>query len=153
MDSVWVAVGGFFGATLGSLIASYLAELYRQKNRLQLAAVEKRLQAHQEAYKWAFDVGVCIMLVQEMENQRPDDSEANHKAKTDLDKARQEALEWWSNNCLYLDQEISKVVGSALTQGGLHENTNACKELAQSVGLPRLADDQLPFRLTISVDK
>lgn len=153
MDGVWVAVGGFFGATLGSLVTGYLVELYRQKNRLQLAAVEKRLQAHQEGYKWALDVGVCILTLQGIEKEMSDNTEAIQTAQADLYETRNKAGEWWSKNCLYLDKEVSNLLGLALMRGGLDENNAASKALEQAVGLPRLTDDQRPFRLSVSIDK
>ena len=62
MDNVWMAIAGFIGAILGSVITGYLVELYRQKNRLQLAALDKRLEAYQEGFRRAVELGAQIMV-------------------------------------------------------------------------------------------
>ena len=49
MLAALVAVCGFIGAILGNVVV----EWYRNQNRLRLAAIDKRLQAHQEAYAWS----------------------------------------------------------------------------------------------------
>ena len=50
MIVVWMAVSSFIGATLGAIFV----EWYRQRNRLRLAAIDKRLEVYQEAFGTAF---------------------------------------------------------------------------------------------------
>ena len=69
MDIGWLAAGtailSFFGAILGSLVTGYIVEHYRQKNRLQLAAIDKRLEAYQEGYSKIVLIGAKIITLQD----------------------------------------------------------------------------------------
>ena len=56
MLAALVAVCGFIGAILGNVVV----EWYRNQNRLRLAAIDKRLQAHQEAYAWSVKLWFAV---------------------------------------------------------------------------------------------
>ena len=64
MNGTWLAIGtpvlSFVGALLGTFITGYLVESHRQKNRLQLAAIGKRLEAYQDAFTWNLKISRYI---------------------------------------------------------------------------------------------
>lgn len=93
MDGIWIAMAGFMGATFGSVITGYLIEFYRQRNRLQLAAVDKRLEVYQEGYRRVLEIALFI-LGSIKQNMRPDDSK--------LQTMRSDALGWLQGHYLYL---------------------------------------------------
>jgi hypothetical protein len=66
-----------------------LQEENKQKNRLQLAALDKRLEKHQEAYS----------LVWELIRAN------NGKTEEERDKIVNKCLNWWINNNLYLSKD------------------------------------------------
>lgn len=82
------AVFAFVGVLLGSLITgvtSWLAARENRKLQWALAALDKRLEVHQEAYtEWKKIMGaVC--------------------GGEDIFNTVQKGERWWNNNCLYLD--------------------------------------------------
>jgi hypothetical protein len=83
-------IGGFVGAVLGSGITALVQSTVARKNRrqqLRMAALDRRLQAHQEAYHlwqrlyWA--------------SSSSDDEQIMSVAT--------ESEQWWEQNCLYLE--------------------------------------------------
>lgn len=123
---MWVAVASFLGAILGSLIV----EWYRQRNRLQLAAIDKRLEAYQEAYRRTLKI---IDYVQEHKAypERPlfDDDEFR--------ALENEAKEWLEGHYLYLGNEVGGKVAMAI--GTLDEEhlQAARRAIEKESGLPR----------------
>ncbi|MDE2887650.1 MAG: hypothetical protein OXR72_05495 [Gemmatimonadota bacterium] len=80
-------VVAFFAAIVGGLIAgsfSYWTTRLNLKNQWALVAMEKRLQAHQEAFSLWY--AICSSLSDQ----------------TVFELALR-AEEWWKDNCLYLD--------------------------------------------------
>lgn len=119
MDGILLAVSGFIGATLGSVITGWLMERYRQRNRLQLAAIDKRLETHQEAYRLVIELGV------------PTEEKEHIKLWND-------ATLWLQSHYLYLDPKVGQHLVRALKNGGtdmqlLRAARNA---IEQAAGLP-----------------
>ena len=139
MDGILVAVGGFFGATFGSVIAGYLIESYRQKNRLQLAAVDKRLEAYQEGYRRVVDIGIRV-------SERREGPCAKDEA---LLKLRSEAIEWLKRNYLYLGVKIGVKLHEAFTSDDEKQADAALIALQQAAGLPSVGGKWRNFRKVI----
>jgi len=89
---------GFVGIVIGGLFTLILqsANLSTQfENNLRLAALEKRLQAHQEAYShW-------ISLINNLFDEK--------KIRDSVYMCQ----EWWVNNCIYLTPEASSAFRTA----------------------------------------
>ena len=113
-----------------------------QRNRLQLAAIDKRLETHQQAYAlW-----------------RKFQPAANDKQK--LHCLRAEFEEWWSKHCLYLSvkarQALSvayeatcshqefrdRKVDQALLQKNWEKIGDAVEAILEAVALPSLGDKE-----------
>lgn len=108
MDGMLVAMGSFIRSTLGSVVTGYLVELYRQKNRLQLAAVDKPFEPYQQdAYRRTLKL---IDFVQEHKAypERPLCEEEEFRALKD------EAKEWLEGHYLYLGKEVGGKVAMAI---------------------------------------
>ena len=122
MNGVWMAVGGFIGATLGTMLTGYVVEWYRQKNRLRLAVIDKRLEVHQEAYTLFVKLWISTKVGSEEE----------------ASDIRDECFEWWAKNCLYLSkktrQEFAEVCLSTDTDSD--RSLNVCAMIAEEIGLP-----------------
>ena len=93
-----MTVAGFIGATLGSLITGYLVESHRQRNRLQLAAIDKRLEAHQDGFRLVFEIAAHLETLQNLKeaNSLEEDLPENEKlqqVQTRLETIRSDALE------------------------------------------------------------
>jgi hypothetical protein len=73
-----------------------LQEENKQKNRLQLAALDKRLEKHQEAYSLVWKL-----------------IKANSGTKKEMDDMVFDCQEWWINNNLYLSKEASQAFRTA----------------------------------------
>ena len=89
---VATAFVGLFGVIVGALIAAgskLLMSAYERHHQLRMAALEKRLQTHQEAFAlWA--------------------KFYNSLLKPDFDNVFNECQDWWYSNCLYLEDEVRK---------------------------------------------
>ena len=129
MNGVWMAVGGFVGATLGTILTGYIVEWYRQKNRLRLAAIDKRLEVNQEAYTFSVNLWISTTV-------------GNEEGTSDI---REEGFEWWTKNCLYLSkessQEFAKVCLSTNTDPD--QIFNVCRVIRKETGLPNLIEKEL----------
>ena len=80
---------------LGTLIAIQIARMERQ-SAFRLAALDKRLETHQRAYRlWS-------KLLWSLHNRE------------ELRKRTRECQEWWIDNCLYLDPLICKEFKSCI---------------------------------------
>ena len=152
MDSIWMAVGGFVGATLGTLVTGSFVESYRQKNRLQLAAIDKRLEAWQAGCQWIVELGTQVRAVQELENPEysnySDYEEQKQKERNDLQTMREEAIKWLTGHSLYLGGEISQMLVQAFRGDDLKKYRAALGAIEREAGLPSLSEDWPPFRFT-----
>ena len=92
------AAFGFVGVIIGSLITGATSWLAARENRKQhwaIAAIDKRLEVHQEAYAlWTRIVGAL--------------NDQN------IAEVVSEGEKWWSQNCLYLDAASRQAFKSCL---------------------------------------
>lgn len=102
-DAIVGASLALLGALVGSLATIHIARASR-KEALRLAAVEKRLAAHQEAYAlW------CRLL----------------SVLHDEDRVHEVAVEcqaWWEKNCLYLDPKSRGVFREGTIDAALYHD-------------------------------
>ncbi|SDD21533.1 hypothetical protein [Halanaerobium congolense] len=85
--NLWIAIIGFAGTILGVIITIIVQSIIAKKDRasqFRLAALEKRLEIHQEAYS----------LWREMFFNLHNES---------IHDIAYKSQEWWYKNCLYLD--------------------------------------------------
>lgn len=99
------AVSAFLGVLIGSVIAGYIqywvAEADR-RHQLRTAALDKRLQSHQEAYTlWR------KLLF------------ANKKT-NEINEVILESQTWWEENCLYLTASARRAFQQAYMSAGDH---------------------------------
>ena len=88
----WVLyVIGLIGVVVGAAITEFRQWMDRRE-RYQVMTFEKRLDAHQTALCW------CHKLDQALNSQNP----------KDISRVAGQAREWWSENCLFLDEESRK---------------------------------------------
>ena len=139
MDNVWMAIAGFIGAILGSVITGYLVELYRQENRLQIAALDKRLEAYQEGFRQAVELGAQIMASRLPEEPHPEEKS--------VQELQHEGFEWLLNNNIYLGEEVGYKLLRAFRNTDVGHVRGALIAIEQAAGLPRLNDDWWPFSL------
>ena len=122
MSGVWIAVGGFIGATLGTILTGCIVEWYRQNNRLRLTAIDKRLEVHQEAYTLFVKLWISTRVGSEEQ----------------VSDIRDECFEWWAKSCLYLSkktrQKFVEVCFSTDTDSD--RILNVCAIIAKEIGLP-----------------
>ena len=132
MNGTWLAIGtavlSFFGAILGSFITGYLVESHRQKNRLQLAAIDKRLEAYQEGYRRVVEIGIRIS-----------------KRDKELPEMRSEAMQWLKGHYLYLGVEIGQKLYEAFNSDDEKQIDAAFEALEQAAGLPSFGEGRRPF--------
>lgn len=132
------AIIGLAGTTLGvGLTMAYQWFTFRlqRKDQFRLAALDKRLEKHQEAYTLWYELSSLV-----------------HKEKERDDKV-QECQDWWPKNCLYLDPKARSAFCSAVMLTSVYDAKD--KELAKqalsiisgagdiiaaSVGLPAIGD-------------
>lgn len=147
------AAVGFLGTIIGGGIATATTLLTARDNRrhqLAMAALDRRLEAHQTAYAlWHHIVG------------------AVHEANRIMEVLR-EADEWWRHNCLYLDAESRKALRDCIIFGSSHkdllsgppseESTRFVREswaiimkpgetLVRGAALPSLGDSEQPTHI------
>ena len=139
MIVVWAAVSSFVGATFGAIFV----EWYRQKNRLRLAAIDKRLEVYQEAF--ALLSGVANTM---------------DAADVSLVELADKCEAWWLENCLYLDAKAGKafrgayvdVLACAFAPPSSHQEEvertqqrvgDVCNTVAKGVGLPIIVEEKL----------
>ena len=119
------AILAFIGAVLGALISGFvywkitqkveankaqIAEI-EERNKFRLAALDKRMQAHQDAYKIVYQM---IKV------------DYNSEEFGDLNK---KCWKWWDKNCLYLEANARKSFNAALNAMVIFgENTPASKQ-------------------------
>ncbi len=136
-EAVLVGLGALAGVFVGHLVTMNVARAGR-KETLRLAAADKRLAVHQEAY------AIWTDLLNHV-----------HDYGGLMDRI-EFAGEWWSKNCLYLDPKsrvaFKKGLGLAVdfpeTKPGPEENrvlaelASVLELLARGVELPSLGDNE-----------
>ncbi len=86
MNALLTLLGIFIGAFI-----TLFVQWYDQKTKFRLVAIEKRLQAHQEAFSWWYKL---IWVI--------------HSSSEDRIKVIADARNFWINNCLYLEKNTRK---------------------------------------------
>ena len=121
-----------------------MVESHRQKNRLQLAAIDKRLEAYQDAYSWTLKIGDHIWAWRRQNPERQSFLEDE-----EFKALQHEAVQWLQEHYLYLGKAGKKVVMAIWlpAEEHLHEEylQAARRALEQEAGLPSLNDDWRPF--------
>jgi len=118
-----------------------ILERTQQRHQLSLAALEQRLQAHQEAFARCYELReICVKKVTEAV----------------AVNTHNDSSQWWRRNCLYLSPEASKAFISACNAAGGLLGTRrvpnvdregklwdtlaqASEEIAKSVKLPGIS--------------
>ena len=99
-------LGGFLGAILGTILTGFAIEWYRQRNRLRLAAVDKRLAVHQEAFTLCRRLTIastqCDYYVATEQGHKAEVADMR-ETRENLNKIVHECFEWFDGHCLYLD--------------------------------------------------
>jgi len=109
-DAFLSLVSAIIGGLIATLSQVWFSERDRQ-TRLQLAALDKRLEAAQRAYaRWR---RLCYLLI---------DYEA-------LDEIVLECQTWWDDNCLYLTAPARQAFRSAYLDAKLMKNLRANRDL------------------------
>ena len=134
MNGVWMTVAAGVLSFIGAILGTLIAERHRQKNRLRLAAVDKRLEVYQEAFRLVVELGHKIHTLRKLEKS---DSEENM-----VQIMRTNALEWLRGHYLYLGEEVGEELRKAFRSDGDDEQFNvAFRAIQRAVGLPNLNDD------------
>ncbi|MEY4730376.1 MAG: hypothetical protein RL020_1534 [Pseudomonadota bacterium] len=127
-----------------------LLELQKAKHQLRMAAIDKRLETHQQAFSFLRKLN------------------SPHLSKEQSENMYWEIFEWWTNHCLYLEPEASKAFTLAIDAIRHHpdalasakidhdkergirlviENaeriTNGFRVIQESIQLPAISDIQL----------
>jgi hypothetical protein len=142
------ALAGLGGVVVGSLItvaAQYWSGVLERKHQLRLAAAEKRLEAHQQAF------ALWRKLI------------SNVHKESKIHEIVGECQEWWNNNCLYLSPEAREKFRYAYICAASHgdfvkDRTNpklvrenwqnvadAGPALVRGVELPTLGEEETKF--------
>ena len=132
MNSMLMAIAGFVGATIGSIVAGVAVEYYRQGNRLQLAAVEKRLETYQAAVNWIAQIGGRLAFLKK-QGQSPIGDDR-------LEGLRTDATIWFRESYLYLGPGVDPVLWKALNSDDEKDLDEACDLIEKVAGLPRLGE-------------
>lgn len=125
-----------FGALVGSLVTIHVARANR-RGGLQLAAVEKRLAAHQEAY------ALWCRLLSALHSDRVHDIAVECQA-------------WWEKNCLYLDPKSRRAFREGIIDAALYQDLKGENDpretfrrlrgvldlLVEGAGLPTIGDHE-----------
>lgn len=101
------AIVGLAGAVVGAAIAAsvqFVTSRSEQLDRYRLAAIEKRLQAHQEAF------ALWIKLLSKVHSEN------------EIGAVVMECQTWWENNCLYLEEKARKAFRTAYTCAFNHKD-------------------------------
>jgi hypothetical protein len=117
-----------------------ILERTQQRHQLSLAALEQRLQAHQEAFARCYELR---------------EISGNQVTEAEAVKTLNDSSQWWRRNCLYLSPEASKAFISACNAAGGLLGTRrepndregklwdalaqASEEIARSVKLPGIS--------------
>ena len=133
----------FIGTILSAFINRSSArelENIAQRNRLRLAAIDRRLEAHQQAFA----------LLWKLVDQRASEISSDHTRKCES---------WWADNCLYLTEEARNAFRAVCNNLPLNVSynsegelvlpgetwariTTALMEIVEGVGLPGLGEEE-----------
>ena len=97
MNGAWITLGAGVLSFIGGIFGNFIAESYRQKNRLRLAAIDRRLEVHQKAY------ALCAELCEAIEE---------YQDPVRVSDAVYRCRDWWPDNCLYLNSETRQAFAS-----------------------------------------
>ena len=101
------AAGGFLGSFVGARVAAGSQERIAQKqieSQLRLAAIDRRLQVHQEAYTFWIRAMRALRKRDELATILP------------------EAYDWWDRNCLYFSSpELATDFKRTMSEAGSYE--------------------------------
>ncbi len=152
MDATLAGIIGTISGILISSIVQWILFGKQQKTAFRLAALEKRLAVHQEAYiLWTELLGVI---------HKPDNSGEKHSV---IIKAQ----DWWNRNCLYLDPISRKEFKNCYMDVSIYdcyrEDTNELKSvfkkimktpeyLAQGVNLSTDSDTEMKMTNKINAN-
>ena len=145
MNGVWIAVAGFIGASLGSILTGAVVERYRQRNRLRLAAIDKRLEAYQTGCRWIFKIGGRLLTIQDLEKSMSE--EETQTLRNELQEMRYNAMRWVQNHYLYLGRKISLTLMRAFENGDAEQVMATREVIDREAGLPSLNADWPLFGL------
>ena len=134
MNSIWIAVAGFVGAALGSLFTGVVVEYYRQRNRLQLVAAEKRLEIYQVGLNWAAQIGGRLVVLKG-QGESPSEDER-------LQELRADARIWFRESFLYLSRGVAPVLWRAFNTDD-EKHVDAAFDIVEKLtDLPSLGGDR-----------
>lgn len=136
-DLVTGALLALFGGLVGALATFAIARANR-KDVLRLAAVERRLAAHQEAYALWFELLSAL--------HRPDECHA----------VVVKCQSWWKQNCLYLDPKSRREFWNGSNDAALYHDLKGVRDakeafaslnavlgyLAMGAGLPAIGEHE-----------
>ena len=105
-------VGTILGALMNRSFARGLEDIAHE-NRLRLAAIDKRLEAHQQAFA----------LIWKLVNQRASETSCGHTKNCN---------DWWADNCLYLTEEARQAFRAMCNVLPLEASYNSRGELLHS---------------------
>ena len=143
----WLLVSGlmaFIGAAIGSVITGFAVELYRQRNRLRLAAIDKRLEAYQEGFRLVSVMAKPVWRIQNLKGL--DAAPQRSKERRKLERLRRYASRWLLKHRLYLDGKVGQQLGELFRDGDDFEQfRDARGAIERAAGLPSLKEDWWPF--------
>lgn len=136
LKDVLLVLAGGIAALAGHIVTMFNARATRRQ-AFQLAALERRLDAHQRAYTlWWRLMGSLS---------RPEELQQSHLA----------AQNWWQENCLFLDRDSRKAYREALIDAAVYPMLDAVQRkelrkqfnrvlelLEEGVGLPALGANE-----------
>jgi hypothetical protein len=140
-EAITALLGVLIGGSITSFVQYTMSEATR-KQQLQLAALDKRLQAHQDA----FTLWHRLIF-------------ANRRDNEEFAEVVQQCQDWWQSNCLYLTAEARSAFRKAYLSAVDHNNLvnmhgdskliiaawedmeRAGKIIVEGVGLPSLGDE------------
>ena len=109
MTEWWVPLVGLFGVLLGVGITEFRLWMER-KDRYRIMTFEKRLQVHQEAYRLCMEQATLLNELHEK----------GLGASEKFLRSHDEAKEWLSRNCLYLDTRSLHAVINAFFAASIY---------------------------------
>lgn len=113
-DAVFVLVGVIIGTLVGELSRIFVADADRRL-QLRLVALDKRLEAHQEAYR------LWRKLLHNVHEPQ------------EIGTVVMECQEWWDAHCLYLDPDARKAFNLAYSTAADHHSLVETRQSADTV--------------------
>ena len=112
-----------------------------QRNRLQLAAVDKRLEAYQEGFEWVVEIGGQTVTLRKLEEAHLDESELQ-TMRNKLQTMRNDAFKWLRGHYLYLGMEIGQQFLGTLKGDDKEEQfRSVIRAIERAAGLPDLNEN------------